>query len=463
MFVAGPPPVDTWSGTGGRLASALAERFPPSYGSASKRSGMRSLLLAIILLAAPLAGCLVPEEGSPGGNASQAPSKTSDDGDEQPPANDSGPFPGGERSGATDDATYMLLHAGPVEDTLDPGQPAFQPLMNELWRSLRSIETSKSTPSSLDALETHEVGAILVALRVNATWSDDLDLPRPEASQGRVHTVVAVVESSNKTLEGKLLLCWGEGSCWAYPTGTSLEPLGHMAELFGPTWIRYQTNGTKLMEHFSEHGWIHVRAPVLGVLNVTGTEEDLHGQGDCTSQADENDTSGRRCNEGSRGDRVGLEGHATRWPAGENNSADLVLADDGIYGTITTPRQRIELQAVELASGSFVQQAEATPGDPAVRLFVTDHDAPAPSNVTVAFDGTTVFNGTVGSSPPGVPGNSTGFFSVDTPRVNLTVQVNGRLLGGPETLTLRPISFAYVRVADDRYHAFVDDHRHVEG
>lgn len=423
----------------------------------------RLLCLVMILLSAPLTGCLGPEERPGREEKNPAAPNASGDGSTGTDRKGEGSPTGAPASGGGQGSTFIVFSDGRIERSIYPRQPAFLPLVEDLEDAWQGIDAANGTRASLEVFEPNDEETMLVALRFNETDADRGDVPQPPEATTRVHTVLAVLEHPNATLAGRVLLCWGEGACMAYPTEASMDPLDRKVELFLPTWIRYTVNGTELRDHFREHGWVHVRVPVHGVLNVTGTEDDVYAEGACVTERGENNTTQRTCGDELRQEQVFIDGYATRWPAGENNTADLMIAESGIYGRIETPAQAIDLHPIERANGTYIQQAQAEPGHPAVRLFATIHQDASSRNVTIAFNGTPVFDGAVGSSPPGVPGASTDFFGVDRTRVNLTVEADGQLLDGPGALTLRPISFVYVAVGGDSYDVVVDDHRHLEG
>lgn len=417
---------------------------------------MRSLLLVMLLVSAPLAGCL---EQAPSPNGSNGA-----DGDEPGGAS----TPDGPAGTGTDQGgripSHLFVHAGLVEDQIYLGQPAFDPLAEDLQDTWQQITDPNGTPASLEALASGDETVILVGLRLNGTLQNGTDVPQPPEANGTVHTVVAIVRGPNGTLDGHVVLCWGEMVCRAYPTSASMASLANKAELLGPDLIRYQVNGTALRDQFREHGWVHIRVPVHGVLNITGEEdEDVFAEDACVSRRGKNNTTQRTCGDELRQQQAFIDGYATRWTPSENNSAHLTLSENGIYGSLKTPTQQIELHPAEQANGSFLQEARAEPGSPSVRLFVTVHGEPGPANVTVRLDGTKVLNASVERSPPGTPGASTMFFAWNATNANLTVERDGESLNGTRNLTLEPVSFVYIRLTDGGYSAVVDDHRHIEG
>lgn len=412
------------------------------------------MLLAVLLVLAPLTGCL--EAGGPtpptdGEGALEDGDQAPDTPEPDPPETGSG-GPGTDETGRSQDTAFLTVAAGSREYHAFPGELVFEALKEPLWELFENASQANGTPFPIDGLGPEEDSLRTVLLVANESYAERVPLPAgPDGSAAHIGAVMLV--SANASLQGKVIACGLQETCQAYDTTADTEPLAHLADLFGPEVIEYTVNGSAARDHFRDHGWVNVTVPIAGTLTINGTEKSLFSEDACVTERGPNNTTEETCGEELAQQSAFLDGHVASAPPGRNNSATLTLAETGIYGLIEWEGQRYQLSPVHQPDGTFRQQATAEPGLPDTRVLVRLADDQPPAHLTVRLDGIEVLDGTVQPTGPGLPGASTPFLEWPTFRVNLTIERDGSMLGDPVELPLPPVSYLHIVVEAETYQA----------
>lgn len=411
---------------------------------------MRAWVLTLLLVTAGLAGCLEqpspeptaePEDPTAGDPTDDA----ADDGHEEP----SGDAEHGD--GMRPEATFMDIDVDvrPYGDNAYPGTPVFEALYPEIVAVLEGIkEGSRSNLSTEDLGDPNLPGFDRVMVRFNATEAAKLDGPAGQGEEGVLALVV--LDHPNTTLAGKVLLCSGEETCTAYETEAELATLTHRAHLFGPEILRYWVNGTAKRDAFREQGWVHLKVPIAGTINITGEEDSPYADDACVGHRTGNNTTVEVCGEELHNRSAFVEGHVVGFPQGPDNRADIALYQEGISGTAQTPIQNYRFDRLVHANETWEQLAIADPGWPSVQLLISVAEDVSPAEVAIQANGTTLFEGTVTASKDGAAAR-TSFQQVQTLAPELTVTRDGQRLEGVGNLTLPGLAYVHVTVHEERY------------